>query len=251
MEISTDKLIQDQLESLPANLREAIAQVPWKNRVRDIAKREGLSDEQAGSLETETMLILYGFSQADTYVDSLVTQVGVGEEQAERIAKLAADEIFSDIEKQFQMIEATAPEETTEASPVHADKAKPAAAEDKGLLNISPEILAKQIKMPSEPVDRLPKVVPGQAAHDVSHVDAPITAPISAPQPIIAPQPVPPAPEAKTSPASDAPSVSTPAAAAPQSIVEEKLSQVTVAEAQTAAPVSYPKGQDPYREPLE
>src|SRR3954468_15368994 len=98
MDNNVDKLIQDQIDSLPLDVKEAVARVPWKERVRDIAKRENLNVAQADSLETETMFILYGFLTPDTYVGNIMTEVGIEDEQAERINKLVNDEIVSDIE---------------------------------------------------------------------------------------------------------------------------------------------------------
>lgn len=262
MENNTDKLIQDQFNSLPADVKEAISRVPWKARVQDIAKREGLNAEQSTSLETETMLTLYGFVAPDSYIGNITTEVGVEEEQAERISKLVTDEIIADIEKQFEMIDALMPKDDTPkesgpapAAPKEEKKPEP----DKGLLDISPEILAKQVKMPEIAPDMLPEVLPGQTAHDVPHVEAPAPIAVSAPAPasestavpapvVEAPSPAP-APKIEIVPAPEVPP-------APKSIVEEKLSQVTSAPIQSPASTapavpSYEPGKDPYREPIE
>jgi hypothetical protein len=213
MNNETDKLIKEQLDALPADVKEAVARVPWKERVRDIAKRENLNVAQADSLETETMLILYGFLPPDTYVGNVTTEVGLGEEQAERIYKLVTDEIIRDIEKQFEMIEALmpkAPEKTASPEKIEtaANTPAPALVETKEV-EIAPEML--------------PETVPGEAAHDVPHMEA---APASAP-----------APEAKP--------------AMPSGMIGEKLSQMTSALPQKEDKASYPKGVDPYREPIE
>jgi hypothetical protein len=61
METDTNKLIQDKWESLPIDVKQALTTIPWKNRVRDIAKREMLDEENSDQLETELLLVLYGF----------------------------------------------------------------------------------------------------------------------------------------------------------------------------------------------
>ncbi|MDB5194227.1 MAG: hypothetical protein JWN50_241 [Parcubacteria group bacterium] len=229
MENETDKVIQDQFDSLPLDVKEAIGRVPWKARLRDIAKREGLKAEQADTLETETMLILYGFLEPDTYLSSLTSQVGVGEEQAERISELVANEIITDIEKQFEMIDALAPKDTTPKMAGPAPVAStPQQEAPKSILEIPPEILAKQVFLPEVAPDMLPEVLPNEVAHDVPHVE---------PAPIIEKAPAP---------------VVMPAVQneKPKSMIEEKLAQVTSAAPQTPRQDPYPKGIDPYREPV-
>jgi len=233
MENNIDKLIEDQLASLPADAREAVSRVPWEARVQNIAKREGLSSDKAASFRTETMLILYGFELADNYVSNLARELDIDEEQAQRIADIVSKEIIEDIEKQVEMIDALTPS----AFPPPAT-----ATGNTEILNIPPEIMAKAVKMPSEPVDKLPEVapvilpetVPGQTAHDVPHTETP--APAAAP---VTPVPTP------------APQPTVSAESIPKSIVEEKLSQVTIAEPEAPKMTSYPNGQDPYREPIE
>lgn len=230
---STDKLIQNQFDALPAEVKEAVSRIPWKERVQSIAKREGLDAVRASSLETETMLVLYGFVPADSYLENIMTELGVGDEQAERIEKLVIDEIFSDIEKQYEMIEALMP--ATDNTPPAPEKPKVEIESNKGTsIGISPEILAKSITLPEIAPDMLPKTVPGEVAHDV-----PPPAP-QVPQPEVA------------SPAADVltPTPEPVVPPAPKSLIEEKLSQVTSAATQVPA-VSYPSGKDPYREPLE
>lgn len=239
MENNTDKLIQEQFDSLPTDIKEALGRIPWKDRVRDIAKRENLTPEQTESLETETMLILYGFEPADTYSSNLMSQVGLAEDQADRISDLVSNEIVADIEKQMEMIDALMPASastTTQATP-----AAPKPKEETSYLNISPEILAKQIKIPEIASENLPETLPGQVAHDVPHAEAPVAASRA---PVQTPQPTAPIPQAVPAvPADTAPQ-------APASIVEEKLSQVVSAPVQPSAP-SYSPGKDPYREPIE
>jgi hypothetical protein len=216
MDNNVDKLIQDQIDSLPADVRQAIARVPWKERVRDIAKREGLDVAKADSLETETLLILYGLLPPETYVGNIISEVGVDEEQAERINKLVTDEIIADIEKQFEAIDALAPESVTKAPVEVPQPEKPETRIQTPEIPVTTE--SKEVEVP-EPI--LPETIPGETAHDVPHME------------------------------SKGPTVSPAMPSAPQGFIAEKLTQITSVLPETSPKPSYPKGVDPYREPIE
>lgn len=216
MENDTDKIIQDQIDALPMDVKEAIARVPWKDRIRDIAKREGLNVAQTDSLETETMLILFGFLTPDTYTGNIISEVGVGDEQAERIAKIVNDEIILDIEKQFEMIDALMPENIAKETG-HAPEKAPVQAPQEAISNEpTPSPLTKEL---DAPIEALPEIVPGETAHDTS------------PKTTLPPEPT------KQS--------------MPQGMIGEKLSGITSALPVENKPAPYPKGIDPYREPIE
>lgn len=206
-----EKIIEEQFNSLPPEIKEAIGRVPWKERVRDIAKRESLNDDQALALEAETMIILYGFLPPEGYVQSIETEVGVDEEQAERVAKLVTNEIFDDIERQFETIEASA----SNSSPT-----SPAPT--------STSSIAVKIPQPS-----FPMVEKGEVAHDTTPQEKAWMEEGVEPLP-------------KQEPEGNSSAVSSKQYVAgensPKNIVEEKLKNMTSS--------SYKKGEDPYREPI-
>ncbi|MBX4189501.1 hypothetical protein KW785_02810 [Candidatus Parcubacteria bacterium] len=155
MENNTEKLIQDQFNSLPLDIKESIGRVPWRERVQSIAKREGLSDDKASVLETETTLILYGFLPPEEYQANIVREVDVDEETAERIIKEVTNEIFAEIEKQYELIDATTHLAKVEEKPVETPREMP---------KVTPTV-------PQPAPEILPEVVPGQTAHEVPHVE--------------------------------------------------------------------------------
>ncbi len=198
MDNTVDKLIQDQIDALPPDIKKAISLVPWKDRVRDIAKRENLNITQSDSLETETLLILYGLLPPESYAGNIVTEVGVDEEQAERIAKLVNDEIIADIEKQFEAIDATA-QKSALTPALETPTGTPA---------------TQSVEIPEA---NLPEVIPGEAAHNVPHIEE--------------------LPKAPTT--------------MPGGMIGDKLTQATSVLPQTGPKISYSRGVDPYREPIE
>ncbi len=200
--METNPLIQEQFNSLPIDVKEAISRIPWKDRVRSIAKREGLNDAMATSLETETMLILYGVLPQDSYTNNLITEVGVDAGQAERILKLVEDEIIADIEKQLEMIDALMPKDEVAAAPqVKQPETTP----------------APEIPVPTSNNPLVPEIAPNILPKTISELTS---------------QSLPVPTEIKSD--------------TPKSIVEEKLSQVTVSTKSTPY-----QGIDPYREPVE
>jgi hypothetical protein len=158
MQNDTDKVIQDQFNSLPPDIREAISRIPWKERVREIAKRENLDAAKTDSLETETMFVLYGFLSPDTFTDNITSEVGVSVDQAERLSKIINDEVIGEIEKQFEMIEALEPKNDAPNIPSPTQESAPT--------QTSPESHTESPAVPEIAPEILPKTIDGQAAHD-------------------------------------------------------------------------------------
>ena len=92
-----DKLIEEQLKTLPPNLQQAINAVPWKAFVQEIGKTNVLDSEQIISLEQETMFVLYAFENPTDFVSNIIREVGVTNEVAETIAESIADKILDPI----------------------------------------------------------------------------------------------------------------------------------------------------------
>jgi hypothetical protein len=218
-----DKLIQDQFNSLPLDVKESISRVPWRERVEDIAKRESLDTDKASALEIETMLILFGFENPDNYTQNIVTQVEIDEGMAERITKEVSDEIITDIEKQYEMIDAISHKDkvklpqTTQAPIVSRSSQIP------GSTNLTPTqtALPTSSSLPEIPPNILPKIVPGQNVHEVAHVESSTTPT----QPLV-PASVP---------------------AIPKPTIKSENGRPNLEFPQSG----YARGKDPYREPLE
>ncbi|OHA91046.1 MAG: hypothetical protein A2832_01355 [Candidatus Zambryskibacteria bacterium RIFCSPHIGHO2_01_FULL_44_22b] len=102
MENDTNKLIKEQLKTLPQNLQRAIAAVPWKTLVEQIGKENGLSTEQIESLERETMFIIYAFEPAEDYIANIIREINISEEAAGTIAQSVAEKILDYISKQAE-----------------------------------------------------------------------------------------------------------------------------------------------------
>jgi len=86
----------EQIISLPKNLQEYILSEETKERVRSIAKTNGLTEEQAGTLTEEVFITLIGSSDPKNLTSNLVED-GVEVSTAQKISKEAEKDIFSPV----------------------------------------------------------------------------------------------------------------------------------------------------------
>ncbi len=135
-----DKLVQEQFLKLPPALQKALGEIPWKSSVNEIARLHNLKPEQAESIETETMFILYGFESPDDYVTNMVREVVIAEDLAYAIANEVNEKIFKPISVKVEEL----------------GKQQPPAA-----------------PIPEPKPENLPMVEKGETAHEVLHVEAP------------------------------------------------------------------------------
>lgn len=96
------KIIEEQLQKLPPELRKAIESTPWKSSIKEIAISNNLSFEQVELAERETMFIIYGFENPVDYIDNLVREVGISEEVATNIAIAVDEKILKVISQQIE-----------------------------------------------------------------------------------------------------------------------------------------------------
>lgn len=152
----TDKLIEEQLKTLPSNLQQAINAVPWKMLVQEIGKANTLDAEQIVSLEQETMFIVYGFESPNDYVSNVTKNIGVSEDVAYTIAESIAEKIFNPILQKSEELEKS-----------NEKKFEPVTS----------------ASVPEIPPVNLPMVEKGEVAHDVKPVETSIPpSPIPPPQ---------------------------------------------------------------------
>jgi DNA-directed RNA polymerase subunit H (RpoH/RPB5) len=208
-----EKLIQEQANKLPTELRKAIEAVSWKALIKEISLTNNISPEKLENVERETMLVIYGFDALENYIDNLLREAGVTEEVAIAIAEEANKKIFSEISRkaeELEKIKPGAPVITTQETKktVIAELSQRVAAAKQSGASVKPPA-------PEVAPEILPMIKKGEVAHEVPHVETPVQTPSATP----ALKPV----------ATPAPSLPKPA---------------------NPANPRYPGGLDPYREPL-
>ena len=92
-----DKLIEEQLKTLPQNLQQAISSVPWKSSLQEIGKQNNLNTEQIDALEKETMFVIYEFENPVDYPANIIRELNISEKIAYAIVESVANKIFDPI----------------------------------------------------------------------------------------------------------------------------------------------------------
>ncbi len=114
MDQETQKIIQDQMKTLPSDVKEAIVSVDYRTKMQEIAQRQKLLIDQAGKLEMETTLVMIGLEPLTDYIANIGRELGVDAERATEIAKDVSESIFKPIRgslKTMNEVQEPAPEE--------------------------------------------------------------------------------------------------------------------------------------------
>lgn len=156
--MENQQLIDEQFSKLPQGLQEAIRATAWQKTLEEIAQKNKLSKDESEQLETETMLVLYGFENIVKFPDNIAQELNLHAIQAIALAEAINEEIFKPIESR--------------------------AISERKVNDLTPEIAPQN----------LPMIEEGEVAHEVPHVEAP--APVAAQAPTT-PTPAVPTPAAK------------------------------------------------------
>lgn len=116
MDEETKKIIKDQMEILPDDVKKAILSVDYSTQLQEVVKRNHLLIDQAGSLETETTLTLLGIEPLSEYVENISRELSLPREKALIVAHDVDELIFKNIRESLQNMnnEALAEEEEME-----------------------------------------------------------------------------------------------------------------------------------------
>jgi len=104
MDNDTQKILTEQFNKLPTNIRDAILSVDYRSKLQTITKNNKLMIDQAGKLEMETMLVMLGLEPLTDYTDNLVKNAGLSKNQAIAIAHDVNELIFKNIRESLKKI---------------------------------------------------------------------------------------------------------------------------------------------------
>lgn len=102
MDEESQKIISDQMKSLPADVKEAILSVDYKTKLQEVTKRQRLLIDQAGKLEMETTLVMIGLEPLTDYVDNIERELAVPKARAQEISQDVSNNIFKPIRESLQ-----------------------------------------------------------------------------------------------------------------------------------------------------
>lgn len=136
-----DPQIKEQFLSLPKVVQDIITDSGWQFTIRDIIKKFNLRIDQGGIIEQEVMFVMFGFEDADTFVENIQREAKLDAKVANELADEVARIIFAPLRAALMKETDDASGNTTEAADL--------------LTYAKPEIesrddILKQIEDPSE-----------------------------------------------------------------------------------------------------
>lgn len=101
-EKDTQKIIDEQMNRIPNEVKEAILSVDYDKKLQEITKNQKLLIDQAAKLAIETSLVLIGLVPITDYVANLEKNLELSSEKAESIAAEVNEKIFKNIRKHLE-----------------------------------------------------------------------------------------------------------------------------------------------------
>jgi hypothetical protein len=111
MDPETQKIIDDQVKTLPADVKAAIISVDYKTKLQEITKRQRLLIDQAAKLEMETTLVMIGLEPLADYIKNLERELGIDSIRAKALAMDVSENIFKPIRESLKKINESLSEE--------------------------------------------------------------------------------------------------------------------------------------------
>lgn len=176
MEQDTDKLIKEQFEKLPQPLQRALTLTSWKKLVGEVALGNGFGPDKAEILETEAMLVMYGFESQDDFANNLARELSIGNDQAITVSKDIETKVFSVVLAKANELAQEQPEPTLQ-SPSEV-KSEVTQAPSQVVVNPTPKAPINLISPePEEPKLEAPK--PEASPVSLAKPNSPTIAPLA------------------------------------------------------------------------
>jgi|GEM_PF-4621169 len=109
MTSETEKIISEQWENLPQEVRRFFDDPNWKDKISKVAADNSLTDTQFRVFMTETLLVILGLSDPETYMLEIRDRLGVVEEKAVTIAAQVENKVFGNLKNKMKEFYATGP----------------------------------------------------------------------------------------------------------------------------------------------
>jgi hypothetical protein len=220
------KELKISLETLPSHIRDVVVHTSWEAKIKELALKYSLTEEQESLLFTEVLLVLTAVSSEEELAENIENELGVSGILAEQLAEEIGQRIFSWIQRLYTEKEKSL---TTEAEKENLDIPP---------INLPGEVIEESPSswLPSSK-EKSPSILQDQVNSFFAPTPATEPAIEVKPEPISIPQ-TPITPPVQTPPQ-------------PQSFIANKLTQPIKIEPK--APIEIPKtySVDPYREPIE
>lgn len=121
MDEDTINKLKEQFKTLPKEVQQAILNTDLSTKLQQIIKNNQLMIDQAGILEIETMLVLYGIEPLESYKANIARELNLSNEKAFAVARDVDELIFKSIRENLRKINEeikNSEKETPVAAPV-------------------------------------------------------------------------------------------------------------------------------------
>jgi hypothetical protein len=100
----TPEQIENRMNSLPADIREAMSKVDTTTAILNVGKKNGLHVDQMGDLLYCVGLVMLGFEKSDHFKEIIIEKIGVPFEQANIITADINNEVFLKLKESIKKI---------------------------------------------------------------------------------------------------------------------------------------------------
>lgn len=103
-------IAQETFDHLPQDIQEIIFSDDYQTILRNIAEDYALTKQQASQLELNTTLVLLGLVKRSDFPFVLESEMGIGEDMAEKISKEITDSILTEVWRSLDSMDSAAAE---------------------------------------------------------------------------------------------------------------------------------------------
>ncbi|MEK7095576.1 MAG: hypothetical protein AAB917_02865, partial [Patescibacteria group bacterium] len=100
------KILDQKYDSLPQDLKEAIASVEIGKLIADIGEEQGLMLDQSADLIEEAGLVMLGITPTQFFTKKIQKRLGIDEKKANLISTQINEKVFNKIRASLQKIQA-------------------------------------------------------------------------------------------------------------------------------------------------
>ncbi len=97
MDENQKKLIEEQMNRIPAEVREAIRASDWERTIFNIGREQKMHIDDIDTLSVETILTMIGLEHPKDYADNLQKRIGLNDEKLMNIVEEVNKRLFSKI----------------------------------------------------------------------------------------------------------------------------------------------------------
>lgn len=96
------KIIKEEVTKLPKEIQEAINAFDWVKVAEEIGKKYLLNESETNDFQVETLLVLVGLEDGDSYALNIEENVGTSRDEAVKMADEAFEKIFTPISNSIE-----------------------------------------------------------------------------------------------------------------------------------------------------